>query len=187
MHVNANMKIAAAIRRVLDRHGDVLEAYPEFVREHLLARLDVGASSEVSEYAERLSSSTLARGGLVTSAGRFQRDEACLKVLVRHKPGLRCGAAGSGSPLVVFDRTLRLWHLDSANAFVCSRDIPVRSVTSRRCPTGAPSRRQTTAPCGFGTSPRGNACASWRAIPIGSVMSRRCPTGAPSRRQTTGP
>ena len=111
--MNANMKIAAAIRRVLDRHGDVLEAYPEFVREHLLARLDVGASSEVSEYAERLSSSTLARGGLVTSAGRFQRDEACLKVLVGHKAGVtHVAALPDGRALSASnDNTLRLWDL----------------------------------------------------------------------------
>ena len=46
--MNANIRVAAAIRRVLDRHGDVLETYPQFVHEHLLARLDVGASSEFS-------------------------------------------------------------------------------------------------------------------------------------------
>ena len=115
MRVNANIKIAAAIRRVLDRHGDVLETYPEFVREHLVARLDAGASSEVAAYAETLSSSLLERGALVTDAGRFQRDDACLKVFVGHSRAVQCvtalphGRALSGSD----DNTLRLWDLAS--------------------------------------------------------------------------
>ena len=51
----------------------------------------------------------------------------------------------------------------------------------------AASRRQTTTPCGFGTSPRANACASWGDIPLPSLTLRRFPTGAPSRRHTTAP
>ena len=187
--MSANRNIATAIRRVLDRHGDVLEAYPEFVREHILARLDVGASRRSrptrGRYLRHCSHAALGdeRGPAPSDtkrASRFWSATRALSLASRRyptgAPSRRQGTepCGSGTSL-------------QADACVSWRAIPIRSITSRRCPTGARARRHRTAPCGSGTSPRANACVSWRVIPERSFMSRRCPTGARSRRHGTTP
>ena len=68
----------------------------------------------------------------------------CLRVLeghsdvVNHVATLPDGRALSAS----WDKTLRLGTSPRANACASWRDIPTGSITSRRCPTGAPSRRR---------------------------------------------
>ena len=108
-------EIAAAIRHVLDRNGDVFERFPEFVREHLVARLNVNASNEVARYAGRLSDDLLSRGALATQIGMLLRDEACLKVFVGHEGSIvHIAALPDGRAISAsYDHTLRLWDLAS--------------------------------------------------------------------------
>ena len=107
----------------------------------------------------------------------------CLRVLeghsspVTHVAALPDGRAISASD----DNTLRLWDLASGQCLrVLEGHSDRSSPTSRRCPTDARSPPLTTTPCGSGTSPPANACASSKDIPRPSSTSRRCPTDARS-------
>jgi WD40 repeat protein len=111
--IDAIRRIAAEIRSVLDRHSDIFEDHPNFVREALVARLNIGKSRDVDGYIERLQADLLSRNGLRPIPGIIRRDPAILKILrghsdtVTHVVALDRDRALSAS----YDYTLRLWNL----------------------------------------------------------------------------
>ena len=84
MTLDASRRIAAEICDILGRHSDVFEDHPNFVRETLVARINIGNSSDVDGYIDRLQADLLARTALQPTPGVFRRDPAALKILRGH-------------------------------------------------------------------------------------------------------
>jgi hypothetical protein len=51
---DANRMIAAGICDILDRHSDIFDDHPKFVREALVSRANIGKSCDVDDYVDRL-------------------------------------------------------------------------------------------------------------------------------------
>jgi WD40 repeat protein len=110
-------KIAIEIRDILHRQSDIFDDYPNFVRETLMARMNIGTSCDVDEYVNRLEAELFSRSALRPTPGVLRRDKAALKILRGHSRWL--------SHVVILDReralsasddhTLRLWNLTTGD------------------------------------------------------------------------
>ena len=117
MTIDASRRIATEIRDILDRHSDIFNKNPNFVREALVARINVGQSCDVDDYIDRLQADLRARAALQPTPGILRRDRAAPKILSGHSAEVTDVVALDGNRALSAseDGTLRLWDLTSGD------------------------------------------------------------------------